>query len=77
MKPLLLCILDGVGIRKNIHGNALYAAKTPNLNKLFSEYPHTTLEASGPYVGLPKDQMARLDILILEQAEFQNSQLIL
>lgn len=62
MKPLLLCILDGVGIRKNIHGNALYAAKTPNLNKLFSEYPHTTLEASGPYVGLPKDQMGNSEV---------------
>lgn len=62
MKPLLLCILDGVGIRPNTYGNALNAAKTPNLDKLFNEYPHTTLEASGPYVGLPKGQMGNSEV---------------
>ena len=62
MKPLLLCILDGVGIRPNTHGNALNTAKTPNLDKLFNEYPHTTLEASGPYVGLPKGQMGNSEV---------------
>lgn len=62
MKPLLLCILDGVGLRPNTHGNALSAAKTPNLDKLFSEYPHTILEASGPYVGLPKGQMGNSEV---------------
>ena len=62
MKPLLLCILDGVGIRKNTHGNALTAANTPNLDKIFSEYPHTTLEASGPFVGLPKGQMGNSEV---------------
>ena len=62
MKPLLLCILDGVGLRPNTHGNALSAAKTPNLNRLFSEYPHTTLNASGPFVGLPKGQMGNSEV---------------
>lgn len=62
MKPLLLCILDGVGIRQSTHGNALNAAKTPNLDKLFSKYPHAVLEASGPFVGLPKGQMGNSEV---------------
>ncbi len=62
MKPLLLCILDGVGIRPSTHGNALNAAKTPNLDKLFNEFPYTILEASGPYVGLPKGQMGNSEV---------------
>ena len=62
MKPLLLCILDGVGIRPNTHGNALSAASTPNLDMLFSKYPHTTLEASGPSVGLPEGQMGNSEV---------------
>ena len=62
MKPLLLCILDGVGIRPSTQGNALSAAKTPNLDMLFSKYPHTTLEASGPAVGLPEGQMGNSEV---------------
>ena len=62
MKPLLLCILDGVGIRPNQNGNALNAAKTPNLDILFNKYPHTTLEASGNAVGLPKGQMGNSEV---------------
>ena len=62
MKPVLLCILDGVGIRQSTHGNALTFAQTPNLDKLFNEYPHTTLEASGPYVGLPEGQMGNSEV---------------
>ena len=62
MKPLLLCILDGVGIRKETHGNALVSAHTPNLDKLFKTYPHTTLEASGKYVGLPNGQMGNSEV---------------
>ena len=62
VKPLLLCILDGVGIRKETHGNALNKANTPNLDKLFNEYPHTTLEASGPFVGLPDGQMGNSEV---------------
>ena len=62
MKPLLLCILDGVGIRKETYGNALASANTPNLDKLFKTYPHTTLEASGKYVGLPNGQMGNSEV---------------
>ena len=62
MKPLLLCILDGVGIRPNTHGNALNTAKTPNLDKLFNEYPHTNIETRGPYNGMPKGQMGNSEV---------------
>lgn len=62
MKPILLCILDGVGERNTSHGNAFKAANTPNLDKLFEEFPHTTLEASGPFVGLPEGQMGNSEV---------------
>jgi len=46
-KPLMLIILDGWGYREAIEGNAVLAAKTPNLDHLMEEYPWCFLEASG------------------------------
>ena len=62
MKPLLLCILDGVGINKETKGNAYKLANTPNLDKLFKKYPHSKLEASGELVGLPHGQMGNSEV---------------
>ena len=62
MKPLLLCILDGVGINKNVKGNAYKLANTPNLDMLFKKYPNSKLEASGEKVGLPKGQMGNSEV---------------
>ena len=62
MKPLLLCILDGVGINKNIKGNAYKLANTPHLDELFKKYPSSKLEASGEKVGLPKGQMGNSEV---------------
>ncbi len=62
MKPLLLCILDGVGINKNIKGNAYKLANTPHLDELFKKYPNSKLEASGEKVGLPKGQMGNSEV---------------
>ena len=43
-KPLLLCILDGFGwVPDQTYGNAILAARTPNLDKLFAQYPYTTI----------------------------------
>ena len=56
-KPLVLCIMDGFGINEAEYGNAIKAAKTPNLTKLFAENPFTTIGASGLDVGLPDGQM--------------------
>ena len=61
-KPIVLCIMDGFGLRNESHGNAIYAAKKPNLDYLFSNYPNTILEASGEYVGLPDGQMGNSEV---------------
>ena len=62
-KPLLLCILDGFGwVPEKAYGNAILAAKTPNLDKLFASYPHTTIGASGMDVGLPDGQMGNSEV---------------
>lgn len=62
MKPLLLCILDGVGIRNDEYGNALKEAYTPHFDALWNTYPHSVLEASGVFVGLPKGQMGNSEV---------------
>lgn len=62
MKPVILCILDGVGIRKEKDGNAFKQAKTPNFDYMWKNYPHCTLEASGEFVGIPKGQMGNSEV---------------
>lgn len=62
MKKVLLCIMDGIGLSKEKKFNALYNARTPNLNKLWDNFPHSTLEASGVQVGLPKGQMGNSEV---------------
>ncbi len=62
MKPIVLAILDGVGLRDKIHGNAFLQAKKPNIDYLMKEYPHTQLEASGTRVGLPEGQMGNSEV---------------
>jgi len=61
-KPLLLCILDGYGMNAAAEGNAIQAAKTPNMDKLLAENPHTSLDASGMAVGLPEGQMGNSEV---------------
>lgn len=61
-KPLVLCILDGCGVRKEKDGNAFLNANTPNLDMLKSEYPNSILYASGRKVGLPEGQMGTSEV---------------
>ncbi len=61
-KPLVLCIMDGVGEREEIHGNAVKKANTPNLDKLKQQYGFSTLDASGIPVGLPDGQMGNSEV---------------
>ena len=61
-KPVALIIMDGYGLNETTEGNAIAAAKTPNLDKYFAEYPHTQLEASGLAVGLPVGQMGNSEV---------------
>ncbi len=61
--PLMLCILDGFGwVPDETYGNAIVAANTPNLDKLFASYPYTTIGASGMDVGLPDGQMGNSEV---------------
>ncbi len=60
-KPLVLMILDGFGIAPT-DGNAIAAAKKPNLDKIFAENPHTQIGASGMDVGLPDGQMGNSEV---------------
>ncbi|MGI6149035.1 MAG: 2,3-bisphosphoglycerate-independent phosphoglycerate mutase, partial [Limnochordia bacterium] len=56
-RPVALIILDGCGLDDNPHGNAVRAAKTPTMDWLYANTPHSTLSASGGSVGLMDGQM--------------------
>ena len=60
-KPLVLMIMDGFGIAPK-EGNAIAAAKTPNLDKIFAQNPLTQIGASGLDVGLPDGQMGNSEV---------------
>lgn len=62
MKKILTIILDGFGMREEEVGNAIKAAKMPNFEKLWKEYPHSLLEASEEYVGLNKGQFGNSEV---------------
>ncbi len=61
-KQAVLIVLDGWGYREDTQDNAVAAAQTPFFNKIWKEYPHTLLEASGLHVGLPEGQMGNSEI---------------
>lgn len=61
-KPLVLCIMDGFGFNPDSYGNAIFAAKTPNLDMIASKYPMTHIGASGMDVGLPDGQMGNSEV---------------
>jgi 2,3-bisphosphoglycerate-independent phosphoglycerate mutase len=61
--PLVaLVILDGWGLAPPGPGNAVEQADTPVFDKLWAEFPHTTLAASGEAVGLPPGQMGNSEV---------------
>jgi 2,3-bisphosphoglycerate-independent phosphoglycerate mutase len=60
--PIILCIMDGWGINKDINYNAVAQAKTPNVDNLSKKYPFSTLEASGEHVGLPVGQVGNSEV---------------
>jgi 2,3-bisphosphoglycerate-independent phosphoglycerate mutase len=53
--PLLLIIMDGIGLSEANDGNAVYLAKTPTIDSLLKSDLYTTLKAHGPAVGLPSE----------------------
>lgn len=62
MKPLLLTIIDGFGIREEVEGNAAKLAQMPNYRALWERFPHSQLDASGNAVGLPEGQMGNSEV---------------
>jgi 2,3-bisphosphoglycerate-independent phosphoglycerate mutase len=60
--PVLLIILDGFGYREDPDHNAILAARKPNWDQLWRDYPHTLLNASEKFVGLPSLQMGNSEV---------------
>ncbi|MGC9458092.1 MAG: 2,3-bisphosphoglycerate-independent phosphoglycerate mutase [Halothiobacillaceae bacterium] len=61
-RPVLLIIMDGIGVNPSRENNAFSLAKTPRLDDLFSTHPHTVIEASGRACGLPDGQMGNSEV---------------
>jgi len=61
-RPIALIILDGWGISEETENNAIYHAKTPHWDRLWSEHPHTLIHGSGDKVGLPANQMGNSEV---------------
>lgn len=65
-KPVCLIIMDGLAYGScsvpNSKGNAVAAADTPCLDRLFAQWPHSWLQASGRAVGLPDGQMGNSEV---------------
>src|SRR5215207_1855341 len=62
LKPVLLIILDGFGYREECDDNAICQARKPHWNFLWQSYPHTTIDASEKWVGLPQHQMGNSEV---------------
>src|SRR5438874_3187609 len=61
-RPFVLIIIDGWGINPRKEGNAIALARTPNLDKLARNWPHTAVRTSGEAVGLPEGQMGNSEV---------------
>jgi len=60
-KPVVLCILDGWGLRAEREGNAPALARTPAFDRIM-QGPNATLVTHGPDVGLPSGQMGNSEV---------------
>ena len=61
-RPVLLVIMDGIGVNPSKLDNAVALAKTPNLDRIYANHPVCLLEASGRAVGLPEGQMGNSEV---------------
>src|SRR5512142_1765509 len=59
---VLLCVLDGFGLREPTPDNAVAAARKPTYHRLLKTCPLTQIEGSGPAVGLPVGQMGNSEV---------------
>src|SRR6266513_3863583 len=61
-RPFVLIVMDGWGINPRKEGNAIALARTPNIDRLAREWPHTAVKTSGAAVGLPEGQMGNSEV---------------
>ena len=61
-RPLVLIVIDGWGLAADGPSNAITLAKTPTMDRLWAECPHTSVEASGTFVGLPEGQIGNSEV---------------
>jgi 2,3-bisphosphoglycerate-independent phosphoglycerate mutase len=61
-RPFVLIVMDGWGINPRTEGNAIALARTPNIDKLAQQWPHTAVRTSGEAVGLPEGQMGNSEV---------------
>jgi len=61
-RPVLLIILDGLGLNPSRACNGWALARTPHLDHYFASWPHTALQASGEAVGLPDGQFGNSEV---------------
>ena len=54
--------MDGFGYREEVQGNAILDANMENFKELWNTYPHSVLEASGSFVGLPDNQFGNSEV---------------
>src|SRR5258708_8906296 len=60
-RPFVLIVMDGWGINPRKEGNAIALARTPNIDKLARDWPHTSVKTSGEAVGVPEGQMGNCE----------------
>lgn len=60
--PVLLVILDGFGYREACDDNAICQARKPHWNFFWNTFPHSTIDASEKWVGLPAAQMGNSEV---------------
>jgi 2,3-bisphosphoglycerate-independent phosphoglycerate mutase len=61
-RPVVLCILDGWGLRQDTDNNAIALANTPTFDRLMHTCPTGRLQASERFVGLPAGQMGNSEV---------------
>ena len=62
VNPVILIILDGFGHSEILEHNAIALARTPNWDNLKKNFPHSLINASENFVGLPKGQMGNSEV---------------
>ena len=61
-KKVALIIMDGWGVGKKDHTDAIFKANTPFVDSMYNNYPNTVLNTSGLAVGLPDGQMGNSEV---------------